>query len=190
VADDERIAAAVRDLVRALRTAWPTRTALRDGVASVDACLRASAVVDAGDIVPAAVEELERVVGGAYQPGDGVQGSYADQVSAAGALLTAFEVTGRLPYSMLAEELMQTARRMAVSDDDLVPHCDAARVLCRLAALHADADYRAAAVVASDADYRGEAARLLQQHEARALGGPLAHAALYGLALREFMALR
>ena len=67
--------------------------------------------------MPAAIDELERVVGGSYRPGDGlvrdrdgirVRGSVGDHVRGASALLTAFELTGRLPYAMLAEELMQS----------------------------------------------------------------------------------
>jgi hypothetical protein len=68
--------------------------------------------------------------------------------------------------------------------------CDAARVFCRLAALHDDGDYRAAAVLAPDADYRSDAARILRFHASHALDAPVAHAALYGIALRELISLR
>ena len=66
---------------------------------------------------PPAIDQLEHVVGGAYQPGAGRDASATrahgtSAISgAASALLTAYAITGRLPYSMLAEELMQTARR-------------------------------------------------------------------------------
>jgi uncharacterized protein YyaL (SSP411 family) len=122
-------------------------------LASVEACLRASTVVVSADLVPAAVDELERIVGGAYRPGTGwsnagaARAGAADHVRAASALLTAFEYTGRLPYSMLAEELMQVARREVASDRDFVTCCEAARALCRLAALHDDAGVPGAAVV-------------------------------------------
>ena len=40
-----------------------------------------------------------------------------DQIRSASAFLTAFELTGRLPYSMLAEELLQVARATPWDDD-------------------------------------------------------------------------
>jgi uncharacterized protein YyaL (SSP411 family) len=158
--------------------------------ASVDACLRAAGIVDPHELVPAAIDHLEHIVGGSYRPGEGVRGSAADQVHAASALLTAFEITGRLPYSMLAEELMQIARREPWPDTDLLGHCEAARVLSRLAALHDDPAYRGAAIVATDADYRSDAARILAAQSARAHAAPTPHAAAYGLALRELIPLR
>jgi hypothetical protein len=196
IAEDDRVAAAAQTLAAALSGAWPAADGLRDGLASVDACLHASTVILSADLVPAAVDELERIVGGAYRPGAGLleQGSAragtADHVRAASALLTAFEYTGRLPYSMLAEELLQIARRRLPGEEDFVTCCDAARALCRLAALHDTAEYRAAAIIASDADYRADAARLLQIQAPRVGAVPLPHAALYGVALRELLSLR
>jgi len=105
-------------------------------------------------------------------------------------LLTAFEYTGRLPYSMLAEELMQIARRELAVEADFVTCCEAARALCRLAALHDAAEYRAAAIIASDAEYRSDAARLLEIQAPHVDAVALAHAALYGVALRELLSLR
>jgi hypothetical protein len=110
-------------------------------------------------------------------------------VVASSALLTAFEVTGRLPYSMLAEELMQPVRRGDAAGD-IAADCGAARVLCRLATLHDDTDYRAAAVLAPGADYREDAARLLRAHASQVLDAQVAQAALYGIALRELISLR
>ena len=107
---------------------------------------------------------------------------------AASALLTAFEITGRLPYSMLAEELVQLSVRELLDEaggDTLVGHCEAARVLCRLAALHDDPEYRGAAVIAADADYRSDAARILAVQSPRTLTASLAQAAAYGLALLD-----
>ena len=197
VADDDRIAAAARDLAAALRAGWPSPDGLRDGMATVDACLHASAIADPAEIVPAAIDELERIVGGAYRPGAGLldaaggrQAACADHVRAASALLTAFEVTGRLPYSMLAEELMQTARRLPARDDDIATECAAARALCRLAALHDDAGYRKAATIASGADYRADAARILAAQAARARAASTAEASLYGVAQHDLMSLR
>jgi hypothetical protein len=92
---------------------------------------------------------------------------------------------------MLAEELMQTARRTAAPDaadpDGIVVNCEVARVLCRLATLHDDADYQKAAVTASDADYRGDAARILAAQSTRAVGASAADAAAYGLALLDLL---
>ena len=190
IADDDRIVAAAAELVAGFRAAWPSMMRVDQTSASVDACLRAAALFDPRELVPAAIDHLEHIVGGSYQPGEGVRGSAADQVHAAGALLTAFEITGRLPYSMLAEELMQIARREPWPETDLVGHCEAARVLCRLAALHEDSGYRGVAVIAGDADYREDAVRILATQSARAHAASTAHAAAYGLALRELIPLR
>ena len=64
-------------------------------------------------------------------------------------------------------------------------NCEAARVLCRLAALHGRSDYRAAAVIRSDADYAGDAARILrsQRDTFREHG---VTSASYGLALMAY----
>ena len=197
IADDDRVVEAARALAGALRGEWPSADGLRDGIASVDACLHASTIVDAEEIVPAAIDELERVVGAAYRPGAGLldaafgrQATFGEHVRAASALLTAFDVTGRLPYSMLAEELMQTARRLPASGEDMAAECAAARALCRLAALHDDADYCKAATIASGADYRADAARMLAAQAPRARTASTADAALFGVAQHELMSLR
>ena len=200
LSDDERLLAAAGALLGGLREEWPSAMHVAEAAASVDACLRAADVaglVDPQDLVPAAIDQLERIVGGAYQPGGGmaatihggahVRGGAADQVRSASALLTAFERSARLPYSMLAEELIQPARREAGAGD-VVIGCETARVLCRLAALHADEQYRGAAVVAPDADYEADADRILSAHAAGALAGNLGAAAAYGLAVGEWLA--
>ena len=196
IADDDRVAAAARALAGSLSSAWPAADGLRDGLASVDACLRASAIVEPADVVSRAVDELERIVGETYRPGEGllerrsIPARSADHVRAAMALLTAFEYTGRLPYSMLAEELMQIKRRRVAEEGEFVTCCEAARALCRLAALHDAAEYRAAAIIAPDADYPGDAARLLEAQAPRVAAAPISDAALYGVALRELLSLR
>jgi hypothetical protein len=189
VADDERSVAAMEALAAGLRAAWPSALPLVDGVAAVEACLRASLHVRDAGLVPAAIDELERIVGGAYEPGDGVRGGHGAQIAAASALLTAYEITGRLPYSMLAEELMHASRRLA-GDRDIVSDSDEAAVCVRLAALHADSDYRSAAIIADAADFHADAVRLLERHAARIDESPLEIAARYGLALREVASLR
>jgi len=132
------------------------------------------------------------------EPG-GVRGQLADHVRSASALLTAFSLTGRLPYSMLAEELMQFARRTLWDDrhggffdpSGVRPfrlNCEAARVLCRLSVLHRDDEYRQVAVLASDADYGRDAAlTLASQTSVYRQHGP--SSAVYGFALAEWLAL-
>jgi len=186
VSDDERLRSAAANLGSTLRESWGRERTVAVAAASVDACLRASHVLNAVEVpvemMQAAIDELERVVAGAYRPGEGVsetatghgtRGRLSDQTSTASALLTAFECTTRLPYSMLAEELMQFARRLLWDAGDggffdghsgakpFALNCEAASVLCRLALLHGSADYQRAAVVASDADYRRDAERIL-----------------------------
>lgn len=194
LSDDTRLADAARDLMAVLAGEWPSTTAVDQAAVSVEACLCASHLVDPHELVPRAIDELERIVAAAYRPGQGVahttdagdhvRGGLSDHVRTASALLTAYELTGRLPYSMLAEELMQASRDRLSSDAELVMSCDAARVFCRLATLHADATYRGAAVIAADADYRADAGRILA-HVAGRLDDTSADAA-YGLALDEW----
>jgi hypothetical protein len=196
VADDERIVPAALDLIAALRAAWPGQTRIDEASASAEACLRAAGIIDAEHLVQDAIDHLEHVIGGSYRPGDGLvrerggvrmRGSVDDHVRAASALLTAFEITGRLPYSMLAEELIVVARRTTQPGADLVIQCDTARVLCRIAALHDDPEYRRAAVIADDADYRADAARILDEQSPLARAATPSAAAAYGLALLDLL---
>jgi hypothetical protein len=209
VSDDDRLRPAAGDLTARLREAWGRESRVAVAAAGVDACLRASDRLEAGDIpreiVQAAIDELERVVAGAYRPGEGVsqtasggpRGRLADQSGAASALLTAFQCTSRLPYSMLAEELMQFARRTLWDADaggffdghsgakPFALNCEAASVLCRLALLHGSDDYQRAAVVASDADYGRDAEQILRWLAPAAPGLGLA-GAVYGLAAGDW----
>jgi uncharacterized protein YyaL (SSP411 family) len=171
-------------------------TQFSDVSSSVDACLHATAIVNPDGLVQDAIDQLERVVGAGYRPGEGlmrerdgvrVRGSVEDHLRGASALLTAYEITGRLPYSMLAEELVAIGGRTIHADAGVSIHCDAARVLCRLASLHDDPDYRRAAVIASGADYRQDAARILAVQSARARAGSPSDAAAYGIALTELL---
>ena len=166
VTDDERIVAAIADASRSLRAGWPCRGTLVDAMRSVDACLVAASVVGV-DLISASIDELERLVGRVYRPGerlprsvrnpDADDGGVDEHVAAATALLTAHDVTARLPYSMLAEELIQFVR---AADGPKGLHY--VRVLCRLARLHDDEDYRRAAVIAASTDYRAEARAVLE----------------------------
>lgn len=200
LSDDDRLRVAAADLIASLMRDCATATSFEAAAVGLDACLRASDCVDASQLVPAAIDQLEHIVGGAYHPGEGIghRRSLADQIWAASVLLTGYEATGRLPYAMLAEELIQTTRRVAWDERDggffdveagaatkpFAANCEAARVLCRLAALHRDDEYRAAAVIAPDADYKADAERVL----AYASSAPDARgSAMYGLALAEFL---
>jgi hypothetical protein len=196
VADDDRVRGAADRLLAGLQAEWAAQDQVADASASVEACLRAAELGGTGEVIQPAIDHLEQVIGGSYRPGDGlgrgvngvrVRCSVDAHVRAASALLTAFELTGRLPYSMLAEELMLITRREPPAGLDCVSHCAAARVLCRLASLHADPGYRAAAVVAADADYRADAAFILAAQSSCAITGTTAEAAAYGLALRELL---
>jgi hypothetical protein len=210
VSDDPRIHAAGAGLVRALRQEWGQVTEIDVGAASVEACLAGCHLLDPQSIVPDAIDELERIVAGAYRPGDGLahsltqpcglRGRLVDHVRTSSALLAAYELTGRLPYPMLAEELMQFARQtlwdvhlgaFRDSDEDaqtsFATNCHAARVLTRLSTLHDRSDYRAAAVLASGADYGDDVTRILtaQRDTYRQQG---LRSAAYGLALAEWLA--
>jgi hypothetical protein len=206
---DGRLRDAIADLVPALRREWSATRIVGDLATAIDACLNVIAVFDPRDLAPKAIDELEHMVAAAYRPGDGVahdldlpehgRGQLADQLRAASALLSAYVLTWRLPYGMLAEELVQFARRTLWDDeqaafrvalteatDAFTLNCEAVRVLCRLAALHHDDDYRHVAVVAVGADYRSDAERILAAQAERAHARDLAEAAAYGLALAEF----
>lgn len=206
---DERIHDAGNTVAAELVREWGRDSAVDAAASSVDACLVWSQVRDSSNLVGRAVDELERIVASAYQPEEGLahstgrarsmRGQLTDHVDLSMALLTAYDVSARLPYSMLAEELMQFARRSLWDEEagafwastldrhqPLVDNCNAARVLCRLAALHADPDYRKAAVVAPHADYAQDAARVLSRESQSYQKGETATAA-YGLALAEWL---
>jgi len=217
LSSDARMQSAIADLVSALRFEWRQTTNVADLVTSIDACLQATTVSESNELVRDAIDELERVIAAAYRPGHGIARTIggpagagdtdtarrrlADQIRTASALVTACIGTARLPYGMLAEELIQFARRTfwdsgagAFVDPEtpstvFESNCDAVRVLCRLARLLDDEDYRRSAVFAADADYRGDASRILTSQLVSARAGPAA-AAPYALALDEWLALR
>jgi hypothetical protein len=196
---DDRLPSAAAELVRHVRSTWGRAQPLDVAAAGVDACLRTTGLVSTVDLTQSAIDELERIVGASYQPGCGVSEKLADQVAVASALITAYQGTGRLPYSMLAEELVQAARRTMWDNErgafldretgvggqkPFGLNCEAAMVLSRLAALHRSAEYREAAVIAPGADYDDDAARILRALAADAPGHGLA-GAVYGLAAAE-----
>lgn len=212
LSEDDRLRATIGALVARLHGEWPNRGAVASAMRSLDACLSAAPFLSSNDHVTAAIDELERVIGLTYVPGDGLTraldpssrepGALLEYATAAAALLSAFNVAGRLPYPMLAEELMQFARRSWWNDEQggftaadssadrggeaerFIASCEAARVLCRLAVLHGDPDYRQVAVIAHASDYATDAQRTLQAVAAVSQSVGLG-AAVYGLALGE-----
>jgi hypothetical protein len=145
--------------------------------------------------LPDAVDALEALVRRSYEPGEGlIDAGCGEHMQLASALLAAFDLCGRLPYAMLAEELVQHARRLwwrdVINEFDagFGVNCSALHVLCGLAGLHADADYRRAAVLAPVASYVDDARRLAASLSGRADEHPQ-HAAGFGRALLEWFAL-
>jgi hypothetical protein len=208
ITEDARVRSSAADLVSALEHEWLHGVRVETLMRSVDACLAAIQLFEPRTLVQRALDELERVVGAVYRPSAGMadrvedaheRGRLGDQVRSASALLTAYGLTGRLPYSMLAEELMQFSLRTLWDADaggfhesparlakPFALNCDAARVLCRLAALHRDDDYRHVGIVARDADYARDAGAALRSQIAR-LDEPGCEAGVFGLALDEWL---
>lgn len=200
LSEDSRLRATSDAIAQALTRGWPGDGAVQSLMRTVDVVLAASAAMqdpaDGLSWIAAAIDEMERIVGLAYAPGSGIAGgTLGDHAGAASTLLTALALTGRLPYGMLAEELMQFARRQWWDDrggtftgSSAADQCEAARVYCRLEMLHRDEDYRQAAILA-DANYAADAERALTalRPASETLGDA---AGVYGLALMELFALR
>src|SRR5258706_8843002 len=74
LSDDERLRDAAGCLVASLRRDWRSRMSVADATRSIEACLHAADLDPdgAGVLIPAAVDELERVVGHSYGPGGGI----------------------------------------------------------------------------------------------------------------------
>jgi hypothetical protein len=126
--------------------------------AMVSSMVQAGAVLEEPAFAEAAIAALERTVLLSYKPGDGVghvaedpsvRGLLTDHVRLAEALFDAHDASARIPYEMLAEELLHYCCRVmwdrsgggffdrADPDDPLKPfelNCRAARVLARAAA--------------------------------------------------------
>ena len=191
--EDSRLVDVATDLAKEARMSWDRKLPLVQLANSIDAYLRAIALLtrEAGisDQLQPAIDQLEHIASH-YEPGQGLSDALGDQMSVAAALLTAFQCTDRLPYSMLAEELVQQSRRALwdTKRPSFEVSCAAASVLCRLAALHQSEEYRAAAVIAPAADYAADAARILEDLAPAVAGRGLAGAA-YGLAAGELQSL-
>jgi len=165
-----------------------------------------------------AIHAMEDLVSASYQPGAGVvqeipatghrARALPDQIAAATALVAAYLESARLPYSMLAEEFVQFAKRQwwngaqgcfrakggredgPLTDLDFAANADSARLFCRLALLHRDEGYRRAAILAPEADYLTDADRMIDVLAADALSRSAPLVALYGLALDDQLRLQ
>jgi len=183
MSDDDRLIGAVGALATGLRELWRSHR-IDERAAAIGGCLVAAGLEPFHSYAADAIDELERLVARTYEPGE-VFGDTADQVRTASTLLTAYALSGRLPYSMLAEELIQPMRTGgAAGPTAFAVSCEGARVLCRLANLHDDPEYRAAAILAPGVDYRLDAERVLRGQMAPALQLGAA-GAIYGVALLE-----
>jgi len=209
ISQDERLPAAAESMVASMRRSWPARGELRASFRAVESCLAAAHLGNEDDVATSAIDELERIVGRSYEPGDGLTGQgLLEHSAAASALLTAFAVAGRLPYAMLADELIQFSRRTWWNDtvggfdanaepsiqnpdprtqnaEGFLANCEMARVLCRMALLHADSSYRDIAVLAPRANYTEDARRTLARLAPPV--DPTGDSALYALALDEYL---
>jgi len=149
---------------RADKTMYVDKNAMMAG-----AFIRAAALFDDVWLRDFALKSLEAVIVPAYTPGQGVahvtgangvkgvRGLLTDQIHVASALIWAHAATGRLPYSMLAAEVLQHAVRTMWDEaggsfrdrvdvhDPVAPfelNCHAACVLDRLGVLTGDAAYQ------------------------------------------------
>jgi hypothetical protein len=228
LSSDPRVAAIVADLVARVRRHWPSQGAVADGAFAVASCLAAVDLLDA--LVPpdasgaarreadpvrallqATLDELEGLVHRAYQPGagmremlDGEPGSNAGellaQIATADALLRAHAVTGRVPYAMLAEELVLVAKRrwwqepaggFGAVGDEIAGRAPSAHglsvaVLCGLARAVSGAEWRRASDDAG-ASYRHDAERVLARLGRRPQSAAGRARADYALALAEWL---
>jgi hypothetical protein len=193
-------AAAERGLTRGLASTAPADTCTR--LEWLRTLGEAAAISDderlreqVARTLPDAVDALETAVRRSYEPGEGLLDSPCERhVQMGSALLAAFDLSGRLPYAMLADELVQYARRRwwretdGAFDAGFAVNCTALHVLCGLAGLHRDAAYRAAAVIPPTSTYFDDARRLAASVRSRAGEYPT-HAADFGRALLEWFAL-
>jgi hypothetical protein len=159
----------------------------------VGALLRAAAMFEDPWLRDLALHTFESVALPGYSPGGGVahapevRGLLTDQIHVADAAIWAHAVTERLPYSMLAAELVQFSIRTMWDDsasafrdranavDPVHPfqlNCEAACVLDRMASLTGDATFHDRAVAILGA--------LASEYRKRELFG-----APYALAIRE-----
>jgi hypothetical protein len=75
LSDDARLRTAAADLVTSLREEWSAGTDVDQVAHALDACLAGSEIVGRREVVPAAIDQLERIIVAAYWPGEGIGGS-------------------------------------------------------------------------------------------------------------------
>jgi hypothetical protein len=199
-------------------TAGPTGQMFRSIAASLAGAAAHPDEACGRELLRRAIHAMEDVVSASYQPGAGVAQeipadrhrgrTLPDQIEAAAALVAAYFESARLPYSMLAEEFVQFAKRQwwnetqgcfrskgcredePLTDEDFAANADSARLFCRLALLHRDEGYRHAAILAPEADYLADADRMIDLLATDALTRSAPLVALYGLALDDQLRLR
>jgi len=144
--------------------------------------------------LPDATDALETRIRAAYEPGSGLTGlDCAAQITGASALLAAFDLSGRLSYPMLAEELMHYARRLwwrdatGCFDADVGVNCAAIPILCRFVVWRRDPDYRVPGSAVGSC-YSSDLRRL-SAVVAAGWGHRPENAAALGVALRDWFAL-
>jgi len=216
LSEDHRLREVATRLASTVRARWPSHGSIAIAMRSIEGCLVAASVVapplDGPGLVAASIDELERLASLSYQPGKPLPHVIGhsestptplDHTTAASTLLSAYAMTGRLSYSMLAEELVETARQSwwdreagafcTRQDGALDPgqelerlmvNCDAARVFCRLATLHSDPEYLEHAAFNREVDYAGDARSILGALASTYRSQGLA-AVGYGLAVDE-----
>jgi hypothetical protein len=202
LSDDGRVRDTVSALRNSQRQCWGRTERVGATLRSINVCLHGGASLAAADeasLIAEAVDALEGIVSEAYTPGAGLAAAgFRDHIACGAALVSAFHATGRLPYAMLAEELLQFARRTwrdeatglfreDGGDDPFTSNCEAVAFLTALARLHDDDGYRQAAVLAPGAEYRGDARRVLSALSGRAADEPLASAARFGSVLCDWL---
>jgi hypothetical protein len=198
--DDPRLVRAAGQLLPVVRRRWGADEV--DAAArSLEASLHAADLPDGRKMAADAVDALERVVAGAYRAGAGVshrlsdaagaRGAVSDHVCLSSALLAAHSVTARLPYPMLADELLCTLPLSAIdeADEPFDIRCKLAQVCCRLAVLHRDPQYQQSAVLAEGIDYASRAERTLTML-AETTAPQRESAAHFGLALAAWLDLQ
>jgi uncharacterized protein YyaL (SSP411 family) len=145
--------------------------------------------------VPSVIAAIESHIQDVYEPGEGlVNASCREELDCADALMAAFEMSGRIQYAMLAEELLQHVRRHWWNeidgrfDADLATNAVALHDLVHVLMVQRDSGYLARVTPMPDLHYAPDARRLSVAVGAGSGRVPEA-AAEIGMALAEWFAL-
>ena len=199
---DTRVGDAAAAMIARQRREWGSTAETAAVMRSIGACVcgRALASDDEEGVLADAIDELERIIGRGYRPGGGMAaGALDDQIASGLALVAAFQATGRLPYAMLAEELLQFARRSRWNTDRglfnttsnehaFTVNCDGIRLLRAVGRWHEDPEYLRVAVVAPDAAYATDAGGALAALDPSCDDQELSVAMRYGILLSDWLA--